>query len=184
MGYNDNRIVILITCGGIKMKKIIALLLSVLMICCLSVTAFASESPVANEKIVVTIRKATATNPAQTVDTQYTVDKGTVITFKASTQYGKFDSWSIYNADATAADASAYEIVSGSLKTEEITLKLNATVIVCANYDGVITNPAAASVTDKSDAAPKTADVTGVYFAVIMLSVMALGFSAKKVYSK
>lgn len=184
MDYNNKRILILIICGGIKMKKIIALLLSVLMICCLSVTAFAAESPTATEKVVITFRKSTATAPVQSADVQYTVDKGYEITVKADAKYGTFTDWSIYRADATAATADDYEIVSGSLTTSEMTVKVNATLIICANYDNVKTNPLEAGSTDKSDAAPKTADVTGVYFAVIMLSVMALGFSAKKVYSK
>ena len=39
------------------MKKLIALVLSVVMICCFSVTAFAADSPSATEKVTVTVRR-------------------------------------------------------------------------------------------------------------------------------
>ena len=187
------------------MKKLIALVLSIVMICCLSVTAFAAESPEATEKVTVTIRKADVVDPAGKVDTEYTYDVGTTITLKADAKYGTFTSWSIYKEAATtpatgmvtlsvakAANAkyveavagTDYEIVKGSLTTSEITIKLNAEVIVCGNYNNVITDPSAASNADDSANAPATGDMTIVYAAVIMLACAAFAFGVKKVYSK
>lgn len=167
------------------MKKIIALVLSVLMICCLSVTAFAAESPIANEKITVIVRKAEMTDPTGKVDTEYTLDVGTTVIVKADSKYGIFNNWSIYKADASAAVAGTdYEIVKGSLTTGEITIKLNAGAIICGNYNNVKTDPTVASGADGSDSAPQTGDMTIVYVMVAMLAVAVFGFGAKKVYSK
>lgn len=187
------------------MKKLIALVLSIVMICCFSVTAFAADSPSATEKVTVTIRKADIVDPAGKADTEYTFDAGTTITLKADAKYGTFSSWSVYKEVATPATGMVtlsvakaatsadyveavvgtdYEIVKGSLTTSEITIKLNAAVVVCANYNNVATNPGSASNADDSANAPATSDMTVAYAMVIMLAVAAFGFGVKKVYSK
>lgn len=195
------------------MKKIIALILSVVMICCLSVTAFAAESPTATEKVTVTIRKADVVDPTGKADVEYTVDKGDTITVKADSKYGTFKNWSVYTVEASAEGVSApvnsgiitlsavknlaattktaaavegkdFEIVKGSLTATEMTIKVNSTVIVCANYDDVVTDPLSKSNADDSASAPQTGDITVVYAMVIMLAVVAFGFGVKKVYSK
>lgn len=187
------------------MKKLIALVLSVVMICCFSVTAFAADSPSATEKVTVTVRKADVVDPAGKVDTEYTLDAGMTLTVKANSKYGKFDSWSVYKASATtpstgmitlsvlnlasaktedAVQGTDYEIVKGSLTTEEMTIKLNTSVIVCGNYDNVKTDPNVSSNADGSDSAPSTGDMTVAYALVVMLAVAAFGFGVKKVYSK
>ena len=193
------------------MKKIIALVLSIVMVCCFSVTAFAAESPSANEKVTVTVRKADVVNPAGKVDTEYTFDAGTTITVKANSKYGTFNSWSVYKEE-TATGVSApvksdvvtlsvaktlaatktvdavagtdYEIVKGSLTSTEMTIKLNTSVIVCGNYNNVKTDPNVASGADDSSSAPQTGDMTMVWALVVMLGVAAFGFGVKKVYSK
>ncbi len=193
------------------MKKIIALVLSIVLVCCFSVTAFAASSPVAGEKYSVMIRKAVGNDPISKPDIEYTVEKDTLITVKADeAKYGKFDSWSIYKdtaAEGTAAPAKSgimtlsvlnlatatapaavegtdYEIVSGSLTAKELTVKVNNDVIICGNYGGKITDPAVNSNSDNSANAPQTGDMTAVYMAVIVLAVVAFGFGVKKVYSK
>ncbi|MDO4608852.1 MAG: hypothetical protein Q4B40_06645 [Clostridia bacterium] len=196
------------------MKKIIALVLSVVLICCCSVTAFAAESPTAGSKVTVTIRKADSVAPTEKVDIKYTVDKGAVISVKADeAKYGKFDSWSIYKATevadgvsapvksgvitlnaarnlatkittTTAVEGTDYEIVSGSLTAKELTVKVNTDVIICGNYKGVITNPLTNSTADNSAVAPQTGDMTVLYATIIMLAVVAFGFGVKKVYCK
>ncbi len=196
------------------MKKLIALILSVVMVCCFAVTAFAAESPVAEEKATITVRKADVIEPTgKTVDTEYTVEAGTIITVSANEKYGTFKDWNIYKEVATVAGVSApvnsgvitlsavknlaattkfvdavagtdYEIIKGSLTTKELTIKLNSSVVICANYDSVKTDPAAPSKVDGSGSAPQTGDMTAVYAVVIMLAVVAFGFGAKKVYSK
>lgn len=196
------------------MKKIVALLLTVVMICCFSVTAFAAESPVATEKATITIRKADVVEPAgKVVDTEYTVEAGTTITLKANSKYGTFKDWSIYKETASVEGVSApvssgvvtlsavkalaattkmvdavagtdYEIVKGDLKSAEITLKINKSVVICANYGDVKTDPTAKSNVDGSASAPQTSDMLTVYAAVVMLGVAAFAFGVKKVYSK
>lgn len=195
------------------MKKLIALVLSVVMICCFSVTAFAADSPTATEKVTVTVRKADVVDPTGKVDTEYTFDKGTTITVKADSKYGTFNSWSIYKVEASVEGVSApvasgiitlsavknlaattktvdavagtdYEIVKGSLTSTEMTVKLNTSVIVCGNYDNVKTDPNVASGADNSDSAPETSDMTVVYAMLVALAVVAFGFGVKKVYSK
>lgn len=196
------------------MKKIIALILSVVMICCFSVTAFAADSPVATEKVTVTVRKADVTDPTGKEDVEYTLDHGDTITVKASDTYGTFNDWTIYKVEATvegtvssvnnsgivtlsavktlaattktsvAVEGTDYEIVKGSLTSEELTIKAKTSVIICGNYDNVKTDPLKASSTDDSDSAPKTGDVMMVYAVVVMLGIAAFGFGVKKVYSK
>lgn len=188
------------------MKKLIALVLSVVMICCFSLTAFATDSPSATEKATVTVRKADVVDPNGTVDTEYTLDAGTTITVKANSKYGTFNNWSIYKEAATTpstgmvtlsvvknlaaakmVDAVAgtdYEIVKGSLTAAELTVKVNTSVIICGNYDNVKTDPNASSNADGSDSAPQTGDMTVAYIAIVMLAVAAFGFGVKKVYSK
>lgn len=195
------------------MKKIIALVLSIVMICCFSVTAFAADSPTATEKVTVTVRKADVVDPDGNVDTAYTLDKGATLTVKADSKYGTFNSWSVYKVEATVEGVSApvnsgiitlsavknlaattktvdavtgtdYEIVKGSLTSTEMTIKLNTSVIVCGNYDNVKTDPNVASGADGSDSAPQTGDMTVAYAVIVMLAVAAFGFGVKKVYSK
>ncbi len=196
------------------MKKIIALVLSIVLICCCSVTAFAAESPTAGSKVTVTIRKADGVAPAEKEDIEYTVDNGATITVKADeATYGTFNSWSIYKATetvdgvsapvksdiitlnaainlatkittTTAVEGTDYEIVSGSLTAKELTVKVKTDVIICGNYNGKITDPVVNSTADNSATAPKTGDMTVLYAAIIMLAVVAFGFGVKKVYSK
>lgn len=194
------------------MKKIIALVLSIVLICCFSVTAFAAESPEATEKVTVTVRKADVTDGD--VDVKYTFDKGAIVTVKANSKYGEFNSWSIYKVEASvegtasagvnsgivtlsavknlvaktetvaAVEGIDYEIVKGSLTATELTVKANSAIIICGNYDDVVTDPLKSSTVDDSDSAPETGDMTVVYIAVVMLAVVAFGFGVKKVYSK
>ncbi len=169
------------------MKKLIALILSIVMVFCLSVTAFAADSPTANEKVTVTIRKADST---VNVDVQHSLDKGEEITVKADeAEYGAFASWSIYKLTADSKTVEAvkgvdYEIVKGSLNDKELSIKLITSVIVCANYGDVVTNPLSNSNVDNSASAPQTGDMTVAYAVIVMLAAVAFGFGVKKVYSK
>ncbi len=189
------------------MKKIIALVLSIVLVCCFSVTAFAAESPEAPGKQTITIRKAVGIDPEVKADEEFVLEKGDIITVKADeATYGKFNSWSIYKeetatgtsapvndglvtlnvidlaAKATAAVAGTdYEIIEGSLTTTELTVKINADVTICANYGGVITDP---NIPSSETTSPSTGDMTGIYVAIIALAIVAFGFGVKKVYSK
>ncbi len=186
------------------MKKLIALVLSIVMICCFSVTAFAADSPTATEKVTVTVRKAAV--DGHVVDTEYTFDAGAALTVKADAKYGKFNNWSVYKVTETqattgmvtlsvvknlaavktadAVEGTDYEIITGSLTSTEMTIKMNTSVIVCGNYNNLKTDPNAASNVDGSPSAPQTSDLTVVYVAIVALAVVAFGFGIKKVYSK
>lgn len=169
------------------MKKIIALVLSVIMICCFSVTVFAEESPVATEKVTITVKKADTVGTDNKVDVEYTVDNGSTVTVKANSKYGKeFDGWTVYIAGTTteAVVGTDYEIVKGDINSDEITLKLKTNVVVCANYDNVKTDPDVSSGADGSASAPATGDMTVAYAVLVALAVAAFGFGVKKVYSK
>ncbi len=169
------------------MKKIIALVLSIVMVCCFSVTAFAADSPTATEKVTVTIRKADSTVK---MDVEHTLGKGDKVTVKANeAEFGTFKSWSVYKltADSKAVEAVKgvdYEIVAGTLSDKELSIQLITSVIVCANYGDVATDPLSNSNADDSDSAPQTGDMTALYAVVVMLGVVAFAFGVKKVYSK
>lgn len=168
------------------MKKLIALLLSVLMICCLSVTAFAAESPSASDKVTVTVVKGTADNAIEKEGVGYTFEKGIVTAFKSDEKNGVFNSWSVYKVESgktvPAVEGVDYEIVTGGLTTSEMSIKINAAVVVCGNYNNVTTNPLDYISVDGSS--PQTGDVTAVYAMIVMFAVVAFGFGVKKVYSK
>ena len=196
------------------MKKIIALLLSVIMVFCLSVTAFAAESPTATGKIKVKIRKADYVDFTGKVDVEYTVDVDKTLTVKADDKQSEaFKNWSVYKVVSSVEGVSApvnsgviilnaalnlaattkvveavqgtdYEIIKGGLDQKEMTIKLKNSVIVCANYGSVVTDPLVDSSADSSASAPKTRDMTIVYAAVVMLAFAAMAFGVKKVYSK
>lgn len=196
------------------MKKLLAILLSVITVLCLSVTAFAAESPSATEKITIKIRKSEYVDFTGKADIEYTLDADSVLTVKVDAdKEDTFKSWSVYKVVTTVEGVSApvnsgvvtlnsalklaattkvvpavegtdYEVVKGGLDKSEVTLRLKTSLIVCANYGTVITDPLADSSADSSESAPKTSDMTAVYAAVIALAVVAFGFGAKKVYSK
>lgn len=196
------------------MKKLISLFLSIVMVFCLSVTAFAAESPSASEKITVKIRKSEYVDFSGKPDVEYTVNVDSSITVKVDDdKKDTFKSWSVYKVVSTVEGVSApvksgiinlnsalklasttkvepavegtdYEIVSGGLDKAQVTLKLKTSVIICANYGSVVTDPLVDSSADSSVSAPQTSDMTAVYAVVIMLAVVAFGFGVKKVYSK
>ena len=172
------------------MKKLIALILSIIMVCSLCVTAFAAESPTASEKIAVTVVKGEILKPDGKPDVKYTIDKGETVIVKQNEKYGDFDNWIVYKVPTDGAKPEVavagvdYEIIKGSLNESELTIKAKTTLIICGNYGGVVTDPLSNSNADNSANAPQTGDMTAVYAIVVMLAVAMLGFSVKKVYSK
>ncbi len=193
------------------MKKLIAFVLCIAVICTLSVTAFAAESPSASAKVSVTLRKADSVAPTEKSDVSYTVDNGTVITVKANPDYGTFNSWSIYKEQPAATGTSAkannsgvitlsvinlatttkvteavagtdYKIVSGSLTSAEMKVEVYTDVIICGNYNNVVTDPLIKS--DSSATSPETGDFAVASAAIVMLVAAAVVFGAKKQFSK
>lgn len=164
------------------MKRLIALILSLVLACAFSVTAFAADSPTASEKVTVIIRNAESPEVKQ--DVEYTIDKGGVITVRAISENGTFDGWKLYNIDGSEAADTDYEIITGSLTSKEAKFKVNASLIICGNYDSVTPAPINQSTGDSSDTSPTTGDMTSAYIAVVMLGIAAFGFGVKRVYSK
>ena len=164
------------------MKKLIAFVLCMAVICTLSVTAFAAESPSASAKVSVTLRKADGEGTVEKSDIAYTIDNGGVVTVKSNADYGKFNSWSIYKGEAAAVEGTDYKIVSGSLNSAELKIEVFADVVICANYNGAITDPDVKS--DSSATSPETGDFAVASMAVVMLVAAAVVFGAKKQFSK
>ncbi len=172
------------------MKKLIAFVLCILLICISTVTAFAA-SPTASTKVSVTLRKADGSSNVEKVDVAYTLDGGATVSVEANeADYGTFNSWSIYkvvSADAKPVPAVAgvdYKIIKGSLNDAEMSIEVYTDIIICGNYGGVVTDPLELSTpSDKSDTSPETGDITVVY-AALVLAAAAVIFGAKKQYSK
>lgn len=139
------------------MKKIVSALVALMMVACLSITAFAAVSPVAT--INKDYKGGTAT---------FEKDSESVITLTAKAKKGyKFLNWDI--------DGN-YEVVSGSLDSKTVVIKLKGDVDLSdvdatPNFKKIaVTSDDGNS--DKDDVAPKTSD-NGL--GVLALSVLALG---------
>ena len=74
-----------------------------------------------------------------------------------------------------------YEIVSGSLTTSEMTVKVYSDVIICGNYDNVKTDPLVAG--DKAQTSPQTGDINMVAVFAMLIGAAAV-FGVKKAYNK
>ncbi len=156
------------------MKKVLSLLLVLVLVFSLSVTAFAADSPVADETVVVTVINGPDAKAAK-----QTVKKGEEVALKADAEQGKFDSWSVYKADGKAAkEGTDYVIKSGKLTSDALTIAANVDLIVCGNYDGTKTDPIKGGVAD--DKAPQTNDFAVVYLSFVMLIALAGVCVAKK----
>lgn len=160
------------------MKKIVAVLLALTAVFALSFSALAVNSPVATVKVNVTVRAAQPKAGVDKVDTAVSLDKGTVVKVAPDSSKGKFDSWSVYKPDGTpAVKGTDYEIIEGSLTSNEISIKANADLHICGNYNGKITDPLTGEA--KTPDSPKTGD-TVVACAAVMLLSAAFVLGAKK----
>lgn len=137
------------------MKKIVSALVALMMVACLSITAFAAVSPVAT--INKDYKGGTAT---------FEKDSESIITLTAKAKKGyKFLNWDI-NGN--------YEIVSGSLENKTVVIKFKGEVAL----EDVDATPlfkkiaVAADDDNKKPDSPKTSD-NGL--GVLALSVLALG---------
>lgn len=164
------------------MKKIVAVLLALTAVFALSFSALAVDSPEATVKVNVTVRVAQPKSGVDKVDTAVPVDKGTVIRVSTDSSKGKFNSWAVYKADGTlAVKGTDYEIVEGSLTSTEFSIKVNADLYVCGNYNGKITDPLTGEA--KTPDSPKTGD-TAVACAAVMLLSAAFVVGANKKFCK
>ncbi len=120
------------------MKKFIALLLSILLLVSFSVTAFASKSPVAKPVFNVTIINGANADPV--VSTQDGTDN---LIIESKPENGKFDEWVIYKADGVtiAIEGVDYKVVEGSLTDDKLVITPLVELVICGNYNGVVTKP-------------------------------------------
>ncbi len=162
------------------MKKIIALLLSVLLLVSFSVTAFAAKSPVADDVFNVTIINGENAKP------NVSNNDGTKnVTVEADPDKGDFDEWVIYKADGKtlAVEGVDYKIVKGSLKDEKLVILPLKGIIICGNYNGVTTKPIVVEPEadkDDSNKAPQTSDNVATALSVVMIAALGFAVVAKK----
>ena len=182
------------------MKKVLAIILCFVLSFALCISVAAEKSPVAKEKIQVMVRKAsgTITNAdgskiEKKPDIFYAVEDGHAIEVTADeNKYGKFDSWSVYKVVTeggktkyvAAVAGTDYTLVSGSLKDKTLKIEALVDLVLCANYDGKITDPALdSSAASKDPESPQTSDaVIPAILLSLLASVAVLG--SKKVFAK
>ena len=150
------------------MKKFLAVLLAVTMVFGLSMVTLAdTKSPVAEEFFDIKFVDGIGSNFFSKV-----VKQGGVMELEADPEKGEFSGWSFYLQDGSVAKKNTdYKIVSGDEKQIDIEIKPYVDLIVCANYDGKMTDPLTGK--EKKPTNPKTGDFTYAYF-VLMIGLAAL----------
>lgn len=169
------------------MKKVIAVVLCVALLFTLSVTAFAKEvSPEPEKNITIILRKGVGVEGITSADKPFSfkIDEATV-TVKVDPNEGKFDGWNIYVDEGNgkfspAKQGEDYLIVKGDLNAQELTVEALTNIVICANYNGVKTDPAVSGTSDS----PKTADMSVAVMFVAMVAAAGFVFTSKKVFSK
>ncbi len=180
------------------MKKMTAVLLALLLVLSLSVPVFAADSP-GGQKMVKIVFVDGADDK---VGTTYTCLSGEELTLKASSDKGKFDGFMFYTANGKpAVEGTDYTVVSNTdavaaayVVTEDvhaasapvytkpvITFAAHVSLIVTANYNGVITTP---TISNDDDEAPATGDNTAVYLSAIAFVALCGVVVAKKQLAK
>lgn len=170
------------------MKKILALVLTLVLILGLSVPVFAAKSAGGTVyfKVVVVDGNAHKDAPAGTTPkniTENTVVDGKSIKVKADESKGVFDGWVIYKADGTVAVKDVdYKVLGAfSLTDPEIEIIPLATIVITANYDGVKTETV---IVNDEDESPKTGDNTVVVLSAAALIALCSAVVAKKQLAK
>ena len=160
------------------MKKVFAVVLAVVLVMCLSVTAFAAvQSPEGVSVYKVYIINGSG---AKTQITEVTV--GESVTLTADPAKGKFDKWIVYKMDGSiAVEGVDYTIVEGSLTSESITIIPMANIIITGNYNGKITK---FDITNNEPVSPQTGDTSVVMLGAMMVLALAGAVVAKKQLAK
>ena len=172
------------------MKKVFAIVLSLILVFALSITAFAAKSPTGQKYYNVTLQKGIAVEGVESAGVNAVIDEDGNVHVKADPKEGTFNSWSIYKIVKTngkqkitkAVNGKDYEILSGSLNSKDLVIKPLADIVICGNYNGKITDPSTGKA--KQDKSSKTGDVEVLYLSVIMLASLSVCAAAKKQLSK
>lgn len=165
------------------MKKLIALVIAVLVICAVPAMAFAANSPSGEKVINVSVQKADIDGSDKT---QVTVKEGGSVSVKTDASVGTFNNWKIYKVTGTGTAAkyveavagTDYTVVTGTLKDAALTVKPLTDIVICANYNNKLTDPKTG---DMSEEAPKTGASVALLAFVCTLSLAGAGVAAKKI---
>lgn len=166
------------------MKKVIAAVLCLAVLFTLSVSAFAVGDSVQGDgtQHKVIMRRGIGVSGFSSGNSTTVVEDGETIIAKADPNEGTFNNWSVYKADGTpATEGTDYTLADGTKLTDtQVSVIAKTDIILCANYNGVKTDPQPEG---SSNTSPKTADMS-VAYVVVMLAAAAAFMGAKKVYSK
>jgi hypothetical protein len=170
------------------MKKVFAIILTIVLVMGLSIPAFAAKSPggTVYHKVVVVDGNDHKDAPAGSTPeniTHKTVVEGDKVKVTATEGKGTFDNWVIYKADGTPAVAGEdYRLLGAFALTDpEIELIPLTTIVITANYDNIKTETIIISDEDES---PETGDNTVVVLSAVALFALCGIVVAKKKLAK
>ncbi len=170
------------------MKKIFALILTLILIMGLTVPVFAAKSAGGQVYYTVVVIDGNGHKdaPAGTTPDNVTktlVKKGNSVTVKATASKGNFDGWTIFKADGTVAVKDVdYKILGTStLLDSEIEILPYASIVIAANYNGIKTETI---IFNDEDESPETGDSTVVVLSAVALLALCGVVVAKKQLAK
>lgn len=170
------------------MKKLLALVLTLVLIIGLAVPVFAAKSAGGTVyfKVVVVDGNGHKDAPADATPdniTHTTVVEGNKIKVTADESKGDFDGWVIYKADGTVAVKDVdYKVLGAfTLADSEIEIIPLATIVITANYNGVKTETV---IVNDEDESPDTGDNTVVVLSAVALIALCGAVVSKKQLAK
>lgn len=170
------------------MKKLLALVLTLVLIIGLAVPVFAAKSAGGTVyfKVVVVDGNGHKDAPADATPdniTHTTVVEGNKIKVTADESKGDFDGWVIYKADGTVAVKDVdYKVLGAfTLADSEIEIIPLATIVITANYNGVKTETV---IVNDEDESPETGDNTVVVLSAVALIALCGAVVSKKQLAK
>lgn len=170
------------------MKKVLALVLTLILIMGLSIPVFAAKSAGGTVyfKVIVVDGNEHKNAPAGTTPaniTEHIVLEGKSIKLNADPVKGDFDGWTIYKADGTVAKKDVdYKVLGAfSLTNTKIEIIPMATLVVTASYNGIKTETI---IVNDEDESPETGDSIVVALSATALIALCGAVVAKKQLAK